>query len=97
MHTTHITNAIGKANIGISKSPITLYDVLSIVKRPHYISENQYEIYKKTMEKLFNNVLKLSRSDIIYEDDDVIFVDNITPNLLISMKKFIFIIRVESD
>lgn len=47
-------------NYGISKSPLTVYSVISMVKKPDNMTDEKYEKYKKMMQYLFSNVIQVN-------------------------------------
>lgn len=75
----------GTISVGISESPLTVYDVLSLVPKPVNVSYYAYEKYKNLLMILFNEPIEVTNkasNNIIYSGENYVLVDELNLQLL---------------
>lgn len=78
--------------IGISRSPFTAYDILSLVSKPKNMTFDNYEKYKKLINDLLYHTIEVKLDEsIIYKTSDYIIVNNLNTDLLHNNDTSIFI------
>lgn len=69
-------------NVGVSKSPFTVVDVLGMIPKPNNVKLENYEKYKQLIGYLLNNTIEIDTTNpknILYEFNGGILVNYLTP------------------